>query len=70
MEGALTLEGAAGDDDHADIFRTILNTIATESHMEIQREMEMISEIQTCKRKPSEKADVFETGIRLASNVL
>lgn len=64
-EGALTLERATGDDDHTELDSTIFNIIATKSPTKkIQLDVEIISDIQTCKRTPSEKAHVFEIRYR------
>lgn len=59
-EGSIVLEGSEGDQDRAGLIRSIVDLIATDSPTEkIHREVEMLSAIQTCKRRPSESPDVF-----------
>lgn len=60
--GTLSLEGSEDDEDRTELVHAIMSLLATKSPTEkIQREVEMLSDIQTCKRKPSETTDVFVT---------
>lgn len=50
----LILEGSAGDQDRTKIVQTIVDIIATEYPTKnIQKEVNMIFAIESCKRKPS-----------------
>lgn len=59
-EGQFVLKGSDEDPDRTELVEALLTLIATETPTEkVQREVEMLNEIQTCKRRPSETADVF-----------
>lgn len=61
-EGTLSLEGSEDDENRTELVAKIMSILATESPTEkIQREVELVSDIQSCKRKPSESPDVFAT---------
>lgn len=59
-EGRIVLEGSDDDADRSALVASIISLIATDSPTEkIQREVDLLSSIQTCKRKPTEAADIF-----------
>lgn len=59
-EGTIVLEGSSDDEDRTVLVTKIIDLMATESQTEqIQREVEMLSAIQECKRKSSEMPEVF-----------